>query len=342
MKNTLNLLLFALSFAVISCIPDNPEPEPVNYEIGWFPESPVNIKDLNTEYDDYNSNINVTGKRIDLYYSTNKETAGKNFDISSTCIDAFLNLDNDVFSFRVANNAEPFYAYDLLPKINTGFDEYGPFSFYNDSLINSYTWWYFMYASNKNGNFDIQFAYTNVGDWGSWGSKRQISGPFMANVLNSDHDDYYPTVNEEISKIYFSSNRGQGYDIYEIDVDMENFMGWLQNGKNKPVKNEILSSSNDDKCPYINGNLMVFASDSKLGFGGYDLWYSVLNNGEWGTPVNFGAEINTEYDEYRPAIEYFPESNNDLMIFSSNRLEGKGGFDLYYTGISKMIKKYGF
>ena len=339
MKNTLNLLLFALSFAVISCIPDNPEPEPVNYEIGWFPESPVNIKDLNTEYDDYNSNINVTGKRLDLYYSTNKETAGKNFDISSTCIDAFLNLDNDVFSFRVANNAEPFYAYDLLPKINTGFDEYGPFSFYNDSLINSYTWWYFMYASNKNGNFDIQFAYTNVGDWGSWGSKRQISGPFMANVLNSDHDDYYPTVNEEISKIYFSSNRGQGYDIYEIDVDMENFMGWLQNGKNKPVKNEILSSSNDDKCPYINGNLMVFASDNKLGFGGYDLWYSVLNNGEWGTPVNFGAKINTEYDEYRPAIEYFPESNNDLMIFSSNRPEGKGGFDLYYTGISKMIKK---
>ena len=82
---------------------------------------------------------------------------------------------------------------------------------------------------------------------------------------------------------------------------------------------------------------MVFASNRNNGYGGYDLWYSVYSGSGWGGPVNFGPEINTEYDEYRPAIEEFSDSKNDLMIFSSNRPGGKGGFDLYYAGIAKMI-----
>lgn len=336
MKTTKNILLIVLGFVIISC---NPEivPEPVNYEIGWFPESPENISDLNTEYDDYNSNINVTGERIDLYYSTNKETAGNNYDISSRCIDAFLNLDNDVFSFHVSNS-EPSYAFELLPKINTDFDEFGPFAFYSDSVHNSFTWWYFLYANNESGNFDIRFAYTDVGDWGHWDSQRQILGPFEATILNSKYDDFYPTINEDFSKMYFSSNRAGNFDIYEIDLDFENIVNWLENGTNTPKRNIALSSPGDDKCPYIKGNLMVFTSNISGGFGGYDLWYSIYENGKWSKPQNFGSRINTEYDEYRPAIEYFPESNNDLMIFSSNRPNGKGGFDLYYTGISKMIK----
>ncbi len=337
-KTTKNIFLIIFSIAIISCNPHNIDPEPVNYEMGWFPESPVNITDLNTEHDDYNSNINVRGKRINFYYSTNKDSKGNNFNISSRSIDAFLNLDNDIFSFNVSNS-EADYAFDLLPKINSEFDEFGPFLFYSDSLINAKTWWYFMYANNKNKNFDIRFVFANCRDWGSWNSQKQIFGPFEVNVLNSEYDDYYPTINSDYSKMYFSSNRGGNFDIYEIDMDFKNIVDWLQNGKNTPKKNNILSSSNDDKCPYIKGNLMVFTSNNSSGFGGYDLWYSTFKNGEWSNPVNFGPRINTKYDEYRPAIEYFPESNNDLMIFSSNRPGGKGGFDLYYTGIEKMIKK---
>lgn len=332
------ILLFVIGLGLSFCTPYNINPEQEYKAFGWFPDSPGNIADLNTVYDDYNSNIHVTGKRIDLYYSTNKETQGDNFDISSRCIDAFLNLDSNVFDFRVSN-AEANFAYTLLPIINTKFDEYGPFSFYSDSLTNSCTCWYFMYANNKNGNFDIHFTYTSLRDWGHWDSKRQFFGPFDATILNSESDDFYPTINADYFKLYFSSNRGQNYDIYEIDMDFVNIIDWLQNGTNTPVKNNILSSSFDDKCPYIKGNLMVFTSNNTAGYGGYDLWYSKFENGDWGAPQNFGPQINTEYDEYRPVIDYFPESTNDLMIFSSNRPGGKGGFDLYYTGIEKMIKK---
>lgn len=235
MKTAKYFLLIALIAALAACNPDNTDQEPVNYETGWFPDTPENITDLNTKYDDYNSNINVIGQSIDLYYSTNKDSKGGNFDISGRVIGALVDLDKDAFSFYVSNT-EPNYAIALFPKINTTSDEYGPFAFYSDSLHNSYTWWYFMYAGNKNGHFDIQFAYTSLGDWGHYDSKRQITGPLKANVLNSSRDDFYPTLSSDFTKMYFSSNRGGNFDIYEIEMDFEHFADWLQNGKNAPQK----------------------------------------------------------------------------------------------------------
>ena len=78
---------------------------------------------------------------------------------------------------------------------------------------------------------------------------------------------------------------------------------------------------------------MIFTSNRPGGYGGYDLYYSVFKNGKWSSPVNFGPDINTSSDEYRPVIGYHPDFTNKFMIFSSNRPGGKGGFDLYFTGV---------
>jgi hypothetical protein len=80
---------------------------------------------------------------------------------------------------------------------------------------------------------------------------------------------------------------------------------------------------------------MVFVSNRPGGLGGYDLWYSKLINNSWSKPINFGSPINTKYDEYRPIIVKYKDIRNDLMIFSSNRPGGFGGFDLYYIGIDE-------
>ena len=81
---------------------------------------------------------------------------------------------------------------------------------------------------------------------------------------------------------------------------------------------------------------MVFASKREGGYGGYDLYYSRLEDETWGEPINFGPDINTEYNEFRPIVMYAELFENDLMIFSSDRPSGKGGYDLYYTGIPRM------
>lgn len=81
---------------------------------------------------------------------------------------------------------------------------------------------------------------------------------------------------------------------------------------------------------------MVFTSNRPGGYGGYDLYYSKYKEGKWQSPVNFGNRINTKYDEFRPIVRLEDEFKNDFMLFSSNRPEGKGGFDLYYVGIDKI------
>ncbi len=74
-----------------------------------------------------------------------------------------------------------------------------------------------------------------------------------------------------------------------------------------------------------------------MGHGGFDLWYSLYDGRNWLAPVNFGEEINTEYDEFRPVVVSTEDGffMNDLLIFSSDRPGGMGGFDLYYAGIKR-------
>jgi hypothetical protein len=81
---------------------------------------------------------------------------------------------------------------------------------------------------------------------------------------------------------------------------------------------------------------MVFSSDKPGGLGGYDFYWSVYDNGCWSNPVNFGAPVNSAYNEYRAIASYAFEFDNELLIFSSDRPCGKGGYDLYYAGIDVM------
>ena len=101
--------------------------------------------------------------------------------------------------------------------------------------------------------------------------------------------------------------------------------------------NEVLSSDFNDKCPFIFEDIMVFTSDREGGYGGFDLYYSLRVGGAWTAPVNFGPRINTEYDEYRPILFHFMAIQTNLMIFSSNRPGGQGGFDLYMVKADSYI-----
>lgn len=79
------------------------------------------------------------------------------------------------------------------------------------------------------------------------------------------------------------------------------------------------------------GQTMVFVSDCPLGFGGLDLWYSQLNNGEWQYPQNMGHRINTEVDEKSPVLY------GDFLIYATNgKPAGRGGFDLFAARLVAM------
>jgi len=333
-------LLFIFIVLLTSC------PYGYKYDIGIFPETPVNFAELNTEYDDYNATVPTLGQTFPLCFSSTRNSAGNEFDIVYKLIsinfsrihgtldiveNTSSNLDVYVSNLNIKN---------ALSKINTDFNEIGPYligmgtNYNENSAFGRYEMYFFLYSNDINGNQNIRFTH-NL-------DNENYETPIEVAGLNSEFDDIYPTFNEDYSKLYFSSNRDQSYSIYYASFgNSSDLFDMLTDTTNVSIhRDSMLSSSFEDKSPSISTNRMVFASNREGGYGGYDLYYSYLENGIWTEPKNFGNTINTQYNEYRPIVKPHPDFSNDFMIFSSDRPEGKGGFDLYYVGIRKVPENY--
>jgi hypothetical protein len=298
-------------------------------------DTPANLEKLNTEYDDYNSDLPYPAASFSINFSTNRTSSGGNFNIISKIIEISYHEEDDIVNFSFpANEIASSFQNKLLPLINTNYNEYGPFSF-GDSK----GWDYFFYANNEAGNYNIRYVYTPRSDWDTYNGLERLYGPFNATFINSDHDDLYPAINRDTSKIYFCSNRENDlFHIYSADLRKGSILYETLAGQASSAieKVAVLSGNKNDKCPSITRDLMVFTSDRDGGYGGYDLYYSLFTNGQWTTPVNFGDKINSSFDEYRPIT--FSFDNIDMMIFSSNRPGGKGGYDLYGVKIGELIE----
>lgn len=289
-------------------------------------DSPVNLDGINSRFDDYNSDLPFPAARFEIFFSSNRSSSGDQFDIIHRNMDISYHVKDDVLDVHYTGSELSSFETELFPLINSMDDELGPFSFFGPKEHG-----YFFYADNLEGDFNIRFTHFLKSDFGTYGAREIINGPFDLEVINSDKDDLYPCITEDLTHLFFCSNRENDmFDIYEIQLPEETELHGFFTGTEPgaPVLNQVLSSEGHDKCPSIYGNILVFSSDREGGYGGFDLYYSMLNKGIWTSPVNFGPEINTEYDEYRPITFSFVNFQY-LMIFSSNRPGGQGGFDLY-------------
>lgn len=335
------VLLVLISLTTFSCDILNPNPGN-KYSIGHFPTSPVNLEEFNTEFDDYNSDIPVFGETFPFCFSSNRNSNGTDFDIVYKLMSVYFSKKTGELNIyeNTHTNLDVYIENgnirSALTKINSPFDEFGPYLIpmgrnYNGTNMNRrFETYIFLYSNNSKGNQNIFFT-QNL-------ENENYENPISVEYLNSDSDDAYPTFNNDKSEIYFTSNRDGKFDIYKIKTDnSKEILEILSENDSASVEmDSILSSEFDDKCPSITNNILVFTSNRDGGYGGYDLYYSYFENGNWSEPINFGSDINTVYDEYRPIVRSSPgDFDNDMMIFSSNRPSGKGGFDLYYVGIQR-------
>jgi hypothetical protein len=293
-----------------------------------------NLEELNTEYNDYNS----AGPAwfdgwIRFVYSTDYPAQGDNFDIAAGIVsfDEGWNEETDRIEFSLESEAiGPF----LDEECNSTANEFGPNFISNDpdhvrEFIESDSVdrnSFYLFSSDRTGDLDIYYYNKNIG---------VNSFPYN----QEESDESYPTYDYETESILFASDRSSDgtFDIYEVQNEFTVFgdENFLQPTEEAPVKVSSLNSPANDTCPNINENIIVFASDREGGYGGYDLYYSRKSGGEWTAPVNFGDEINSDADEFRPS--FYRTSDNafdtlnsaQVMLFSSNREGGKGGFDLY-------------
>jgi hypothetical protein len=97
-----------------------------------------------------------------------------------------------------------------------------------------------------------------------------------------------------------------------------------------------LNTSANDLRPNVrkDGLEIVFDSDRKGGFGGFDIYAATRSSVEdaWGSPQNLGPHVNTEHAETRAAFSWDART----LFFGSNRPGGTGSSDIYMTTRDKV------
>ncbi len=344
-KNLRNLtiLIIATLFVITACH-KKPNGGDWEYKIGHFSDKPINLGFLNSNFDDYNSALNQSGETFPLCFSSNRNSSGAHFDIVYKFMTILYDWESrdlyvgELIYSSMNTEIQSNSIHNAVGKMNTQSDEFGPFLLPlgtkpdpSNQLWGEYYANVFLFSNDENGNQDIRFIENQ--NQKSYNDSKHIK------FLNTPFDDAYPSFNQEDSGLYFCSNRQGEFDIFFAKVDFSS-KDWpiiFSDTTSKPIQKIMaLSSDSADKCPFIIGNTMVFASNRPGGYGGYDLYYSKLEKGSWSSPQNFGNRVNTPSDEYRPIIRREEGFDNDFMIFSSNRSGGKGGFDLYYVGVQKV------
>lgn len=146
---------------------------------------------------------------------------------------------------------------------------------------------------------------------GTLADETELSGPCFA---------------DDGQTLYFSRARpGQKADIVRSTFADERW--------SKPELMKELNSVDDDRRLTLSGNggLAALASNRSGGHGGFDLYESAHSNDRWSRPRNAGAAINTEAEEFDPALTpdgltmYFvrvaPGTRADIYVTRRDKLD---------------------
>lgn len=167
-------------------------------------------------------------------------------------------------------------------------------------------------------NCDIYYSENVNGDWSPIKS--------VSNKINLPGSwESQPTISADGRTLYFVSDRSGGFGGYDIYRSIKSESGeW-----GTPINlGPLINSTGNEKSPFFHPDekTLYFSSDGWMGLGGYDIFYSKLDDhGLWTKPKNIGYPINSPDDE----VGFFVSTDGMQGFFASNKFNGKGGWDLY-------------
>jgi len=167
-------------------------------------------------------------------------------------------------------------------------------------------------------NCDIYYSENVNGEWSPIKS--------VSNKINLPGSwESQPTISADGRTLYFVSDRSGGFGGYDIYRSINSESGeW-----GTPINlGPLINSTGNEKSPFFHPDekTLYFSSDGWMGLGGYDIFYSKLDeHGLWTKPKNIGYPINSPDDE----VGFFVSTDGMQGFFASNKFNGKGGWDLY-------------
>ncbi len=144
--------------------------------------------------------------------------------------------------------------------------------------------------------------------------------------LNTEENEGAQTISQDGRMLIFTGcNMEDGQGSCDLYVSYLTKNGWGERINMGRIINTEFWESQPSLSP--DKRTLYFAARDPSGFGGSDLFVSHLQpNGQWGTPLNMGPEVNSSADESCPFIH----ADNQTFYFTSNGHPGYGGTDLYF------------
>ncbi len=153
----------------------------------------------------------------------------------------------------------------------------------------------------------------------------------MLDLGDTAYNYMHPAVSSDELTIYFTSDRpgGEGdYDLWKAtrsSID-EPFGNVTNLGK-------LINTEGKEEFPTLRTDTrLYYSSDGLPGLGGFDIFYTESQDGEWSEPQNLMYPINSPYDEIGIVFNKVEQENiaaEESGYFSSNREGGTGGDDIY-------------
>ena len=235
---------------------------------------------------------------------------------NSNYLDLFYAENND--SLDVFSYSDPVH---FSNTINTKYHE-GALTFSGDNSKVIFTRNnYFHKRKNKSTDgitlLSLYFAEHSENKDGVHGWHHVVELPFNSNEYSVTD----PSATKDFSVLYFASDMPGGYgglDIYKSE---------FKNGNWSTPQNlgPEINTSGEDCYPFIHENgTLYYASNGKPGIGGLDI-YEAKPEGDGWYVHDMGFPINSPRDDFG----FILDDTEKYGYFSSNRIGGTGGDDIY-------------
>lgn len=176
--------------------------------------------------------------------------------------------------------------------------------------------------------------YSSYFDNGSWSPPKRLE--FQSPDINYGHPTFLAQDSVLVYSAYMESGRGE-HDLYysERVINADSSFSWSASYSLPPT----INSPGREMFPTGHGDTLYFSSDYHPGYGGLDVFRTVLDGNTWSPPENMLTPINSSADDF--GLIWDNESTRMGLkkgYFTSSR-DGLGNDDIYAFTIRETVEE---
>lgn len=267
---------------------------------------------INSQYDEYGPSISADGKTL-IFTSRRPNNKGGAVDINDGKFyeDIYIaEWDDEKNSF---GEAKP-----IQGRINAE---------YHDAClsISPDGKFIFVYKNIPGQTKSGDIYMSKLSGTGKWGAPEPLP-----KQINSSYFESSASLSADGKWLYFVSERRGGMgngDIYRSKRISKTEWGEAEN------LGPVINTEEDEISVFIHpdGKTLFFSSKGHNTMGGYDIFKSVYENGQWSKPENIGYPINTLEDD----LHFVLSSDNQTAYYSAVSPNGYGERDILKIDMSR-------